>query len=165
MIIDQPTAREIADWLGLTPQALGQHFRAGALTKGASLKEIVQQYCAHLRKSAAGRAADAHGVGIARARALNASARGREMENRVRAGELLVAADVAIAYGNIFVALKEAQLSIPDRICDKLAATSDANECRVVVRDAIVAAMRASSSDEKGNGHAHAIPPAAPLPN
>ena len=131
-LVNAPT---LAKWLGLTPNHVSALAREGVLPRTPAklfpLRRAIREYCDHARAGSVGRRADAE-LAAEKLRLARENADKVSIQNAKTRGELIPAADVARAWGEVATDLRAAILAIPSRVAGQVgldraaAATIDA---------------------------------------
>lgn len=120
----QVTAAVLADWLGISAQAVNKHAREGVLLRCNNrydLKVSVAAYCAHVREVAAGRGGAAQSnLTAERARLAKVQADSYELKNAVTRGELVEVADAERAWSDTLRTVRSCMLAVPSRVRQRL---------------------------------------------
>lgn len=122
---DVVSSRVLADWLGISPQAVNKHAREGVIRRnddGAfDLRASVLAYCRHVREVAAGRGGDEQpNLTAERARLAKVQADSYELKNAVTRGELVEVAEAERAWSDTLRTVRSCMLAIPSRVRQRL---------------------------------------------
>lgn len=132
---DLVNAADLAEWLGLTPNRVSALAREGVLPRNPDkrfpLKAAVRAYADHARAGAQGRRVDSE-LAAEKLRLARENADKVSIQNARARGELIPAADVSRAWGEVAADLRAAILAVPSRVAGQVgldraaAATLDA---------------------------------------
>lgn len=122
---DSVPTRVLAEWLGITVQAVNKHARDGVLQKSNSgtfeLQASVLAYCAHIREVAAGRGGSEQlNLTAERARLAREQADTYELRNAVTRGELVEVAEAERAWSDTLRTVRSCMLAVPSRVRQRL---------------------------------------------
>lgn len=116
---DIVTARELAEWLGLTPNRVSALGRDGIIPrtedKRYPLRAAIHAYCEHARAGAVGRRVYSDLAGQ-KLRSAKATADKLELQNAKARGDLLDGKQVANEWRTIVTDLRAAILAVPSRV-------------------------------------------------
>jgi phage terminase Nu1 subunit (DNA packaging protein) len=126
------TQQDIADLFGITQPAVSDLFSRNVLKPKSTMREMIRDYCAHLRAQAAGRAAgNAPGeldLVRERARLAKEQADAQEMKNKIERGELIRAEEIEPRLENAFIIAREKWLDSVSRLARELPGDSAERE-------------------------------------
>lgn len=118
------SSRVLADWLGISVQAVNKHARDGVLRKSNSrydLKASVTAYCHHIREVAAGRGGSEQlNLTAERARLAREQADQYALRNAVTRGELVEVAEAERAWSDTLRTVRSCMLAVPSRVRQRL---------------------------------------------
>lgn len=114
--------KDLCELLGLSSGMLTQLKKRGIAVHlghdAYDLEETVRNYVTHLRGIASGRGGEAETLTLTgeRARLARAQAEAVEMKNAVQRGDLVAAADVERAWGDVLRQVRARILAVPSRV-------------------------------------------------
>lgn len=118
------SSRVLAEWLGISVQAVNKHARDGVLHKSNSrydLKASVLAYCRHIREVAAGRGGDEQpNLTAERARLAKVQADSYELKNALTRGELVEVAEAEREWSDTLRTVRSCMLAVPSRVRQRL---------------------------------------------
>lgn len=118
--------RDLCDLLEITPATLTGLCKRGLAVKighdAYDLTATVTAYIVHLRAAASGRGGEEHSLTLAgeRVRLARAQADAQEVKNRMIAGELVPAVEVAREWADVLRGVRSQVLAVPSRIRSSL---------------------------------------------
>jgi phage terminase Nu1 subunit (DNA packaging protein) len=136
------TTDELAELVGCTEQRLGQLVADGTISRTGRNeypRVAVSQYCAHLRKLAAGTA------GAALTEDRSALVRERtaviKLQRETLAGTLIPVSEIEPAMLQVFAVLRNRLLAIPSKVAARLGMAKTTTDRQTIVRQEIHAAL------------------------
>lgn len=145
------SSRVLAEWLGISTQAVNKHAREGVLRRNEAgrydLKANVRAYCRHVREVAAGRGgAEQLNLTAERARLAREQADSYELKNAVTRGELVDVAEAERAWSDTLRTIRSCMLAVPSRVRQRLGHLTIA-DIEVIDREVRDALMEASGDE------------------
>lgn len=150
---DHVSARELAEWLGISDRSVrlaADRETVARVNRGAyALKASVQRYCAHLREVAAGRGGEQGVMDLAqqRARLAKEQADAVEMKNDQLRGGLVRADEVERTWSDILRGVQAHMLAVGTKVQHRLPGLTrhDVEQIDQTIREALEEASRGGS--------------------